>query len=144
MSWRRGRKPGSPYQSRQGDRFSAGGCPRMTTETELHPQRLPPRILETEEIGRLELSLPSAPETHLPSIQRARRRSPFAIAAAGLGVLALGVVGIDTAQFIDGAFAHGTGLGVLAAVAVTAGCGGAAYWLIAELRGLWRLRSAER
>jgi putative membrane protein len=29
-------------------------------------------------------------------------------------------------------------------VAVAAGAGGASYWLLAELRGLWRLRSAER
>jgi putative membrane protein len=33
---------------------------------------------------------------------------------------------------------------VLAAAAVAAGVGGACYWLIAELRGLLRLRSAER
>jgi putative membrane protein len=33
---------------------------------------------------------------------------------------------------------------VLAAVAVAAGAGGALYWLVAELRGLIRLRSAER
>src|SRR5207247_10576732 len=52
--------------------------------------------------------------------------------------------GIDLAQFIDGAFAHGTGVGLLAAAAVAAGGGGAGYWLIAELRGLLRLRSAER
>jgi putative membrane protein len=39
---------------------------------------------------------------------------------------------------------HGTGLGIAAIVAVAAGAGGAAYWLVAELRGLWRLRSAER
>ena len=27
---------------------------------------------------------------------------------------------------------------------MAAGCGGATYWLAAELRGVWRLRSAER
>ena len=62
----------------------------------------------------------------------------------GLGVLVVGVVGIDLVQFVDGAFAHGTGIGILAVAAVAAGAGGALYWLTAELRGLFRLRSAER
>jgi putative membrane protein len=115
----------------------------MKIETEPASERLRPRILETEETGRLELSLLPAPEANLPSVQPGQRRSPFAVAAIGLGVLALGVVGIDLVQFVDGAFAHGAGLGVFAVVAVAAGCGGAAYWLIAELRGLLRLRSAE-
>ena len=116
----------------------------MTIETEPARERLRPRILETEETGRLELNLQPAPETNLPSPPTRRSRSPFAVAVAGLGILALGVVGIDLVQFVDGAFAHGTGIGVFALTAVVAGCGGAGYWLMAELRGLWRLRSAER
>jgi len=116
----------------------------MTIETEPARERLRPRILETEETGRLELSLQPAPETNLPSPRTGRSRSPFAVAVAGLGILALGIVGIDLVQFIDGAFAHGTGFGVFALTAVAAGCGGAGYWLMVELRGLLRLRSAER
>jgi putative membrane protein len=116
----------------------------MTIETEPARERLRPRILETEETGRLELNLQPAPETNLPSPLTRRSRSPFAVAVAGLGILALGIVGIDLVQFVDGAFAHGTGFGVFALTAVAAGCGGAGYWLMAELRGLWRLRSAER
>jgi putative membrane protein len=116
----------------------------MTKETDLSRERLRPRILETEETGRLELRLQPAPEANLPALRAGRSRSPFAVMATGLGVLALGIVGIDLVQFIDGAFAHGTSLGVLAVVAVAAGCGGAGYWLAAELRGLLRLRSAER
>jgi putative membrane protein len=92
----------------------------MTIETEPARERLRPRILETEETGRLELNLQPAPETNLPSPLTRRSRSPFAVAVAGLGILALGIVGIDLVQFIDGAFA------------------------LAELRGLWRVRSAER
>jgi putative membrane protein len=115
----------------------------MTVQTELAPERLRPRILETEETGRLELSLQPALETNLPS-PRIRSRSPFRIAATGLGVLILGLIGIDLVQFIDGAFAHGPGLGIAATMAVAAGGGGVAYWLMAELRGLWRLRSTER
>jgi putative membrane protein len=116
----------------------------MTIETEPARERLRPRILETEETGRLELNLQPAPEANLPSPLTRRSRSPFAVAVAGLGILALGIVGIDLVQFIDGAFAHGTALGALALTVVAAGCGGAGYWLMAELRGLLRLRSAER
>jgi putative membrane protein len=113
----------------------------MTPETE---PRLRPRIVETEETGRLDLRLPVVPEPGFPAEPARGGPSPFAVAMTGLGILVVGVAAIDLAQFVDGAFAHGTGVGVLAAAAVSAGAGGAGYWLIAELRGLLRLRSAER
>jgi putative membrane protein len=116
----------------------------MTIETEPAQERLRPRVLETEETGRLELNLPPAPETNLPTVRSERSRSPFAVAAMGLGILVAGIIGIDLVQFVYSAFAYGVGLGIAAVAAVTAGVGGAAYWLLAELRGLWRLRSAER
>jgi putative membrane protein len=116
----------------------------MTTETEPVRERLRPRILDTEETGRLELNLQPPPEANLPAVRIGRSRSPVGVAAAGFGVLVAGIIGIDLVQFVQGAFAHGTGLGLAAATAVAAGVGGAAYWLLAELRGLWRLRSAER
>jgi len=116
----------------------------MTTETAPTRASLRPRIVETGETGRLDLGLPAAPEPSLAPPPARDFPSPFAVAVTGLGILVIGVVGIDLAQFVDGAFAHGTGVGVLAAIAVAAGAGGAAYWLIAELRGLMRLRSAER
>ena len=116
----------------------------MTTETEPIRERLRPRIVETAETGRLDLGLPAVSEVlPAPSVPR-RSRSPFAAAMAGLAILVTGVVAIDLAQFIAGAFAHGTSLGVVAAVAVAAGAGGSLYWLAAELTGLLRLRSAER
>jgi len=116
----------------------------MTTETEPIRERLRPRIVETAEIGRLDLGLPAVPEPSLPPVTARGLPSPFAVAVTGLGILVAGVVGIDLAQFVDGAFAHGTGIGILATAAVAAGAGGALYWLTAELRGLFRLRSAER
>src|ERR1700730_16006386 len=116
----------------------------MTTQTEPTRERLRPRIVETEETGRLDLRLPVAPEPGLALRPPRNGPSPFAVALAGLGILIVGVAAIDLAQFVDGAFAHGTGVGVLAAAAVAAGAGGAGYWLIAGLRGLLRLRSAER
>jgi putative membrane protein len=116
----------------------------MRIETEPGRGRLRPRILETDETGRLELNLQLPPETNLPALPIRRRRSPLAVAATGFGILVAGVIGIDLVQFVDGAFAHGNSFGVFALAVVAAGCGGAAYWLWAELRGLWRLRSAER
>ncbi|HEY3909397.1 MAG TPA: DUF697 domain-containing protein [Stellaceae bacterium] len=116
----------------------------MTVETELRPERLRPRIRETEETGRLELGPPAAPEPAAALLPVDRRRSPMAVALGGMGLLVLGVVAIDLAEFVGGAFAHGAGFGVLASAAVIAGAGGALYWFCCELRGVMRLRSAER
>src|SRR3984893_10880322 len=115
----------------------------MTIEMERATERLRPRILETEETGRLELSPPPATATDLPVLRARGSRSPVRVAATGFGILVFGLVGIDLVQFIDGAFARGTGLGIAATAAVAAGAGGAAYWLVAYLLGVWRLRSAE-
>lgn len=116
----------------------------MTIETEPARERLRPQILETEETGRLELRLPSAPETPFSSQRIPRRRSPVTIAATGLCILVVGLVGVDLVEFIGSAFARGSALGTVATVAVGVGCAGAGYWLVAELRGFLRLRSAER
>lgn len=116
----------------------------MMTEAAPVQERLRPRILVAEETGRLELNPPPVEEPDLPIRPPGRSRSPIAVAVTGLGILVVGVLGIDLVQFVDGAFAHGTGLGVAAVAAVAAGCGGAGWWAIAELLALWRLRSVER
>ena len=116
----------------------------MTTEADPIGERLRPRIVETGDTGRLDLGLPAIPEPSLAPLSVRRFPSAFGVAMAGLGILVAGVVGIDLVQFAVGAFAHSTGLGVVATAAVAAGGGGALYWLAAELRGLVRLRSAER
>jgi putative membrane protein len=116
----------------------------MTTEFDLTRERLRPRIVETGETGRLDLGLPAVPEPSLSPASARRFPSPFAVAVTGFGILVVAVIGVDLTQFVDGAFARGKGVGVLAAVAVAAGAGGALYWSVAELRGLIRLRSAER
>ena len=116
----------------------------MTTEADPIRERLRPRIVETGETGRLDLGLPVIPEPGLAPPRVGFFPSPLAVAVTGLGILLVGIVGIDLAQFVDGAFAHGTGIGVLASLVVAAGAGGVLYWMTAELRGLWRLRSAER
>ena len=116
----------------------------MTTEAEPVRERPRPRIVETGETGRLDLGLPAPLEPSLAPPPPPGSLSPVAVAAGGLAMLLVGVLTIDLVQFIDGAFAHGAGTGVLAAIAVAAGAGGAGYWLLAELRGLMRLRSAER
>src|SRR5262245_3946553 len=109
----------------------------MTTEADPIRERMRPRIVETEETGRLDLGLPAISETNYTPPPTGRSPSPFAVAMAGLGSLAIGVIGIDLLQFVDGAFSHGTGVGALAMSAVAAGVGGSLYWLTAELRGLW-------
>jgi len=116
----------------------------MTLAGEPVQEKLRPRILQTEETGRLDLAPSPPPAADLPSPPIRRSRSPARIAAAGLGVLVLGLIGIDLVEFIDGAFTRSAGLGTAAIAAVTAGVCGAGYWIAAELRGLWRLRSAER
>ena len=116
----------------------------MTTEADPIRQRLRPRIVETGETGRLDLGLPAISEPSYRPRPSRRFPSPFTVAIAGLGILVIGVIGIDFVQFVDGAFARSTTVGVLATASVVAGAGGAFYWLMAELRGLTRLRSAER
>jgi putative membrane protein len=115
----------------------------MTNEAKESVEWLRPRVLETEVTGRLDLGPARSPEPPIAPPLRVRRRSPVAIALTGLSLLALGVIGIDLVEFIEGAFDHGTGFGVLATAAVAAGAGGALYWFVYELRGLLRLRSAE-
>jgi putative membrane protein len=116
----------------------------MTIETEMRTERLGPRILETDETGRLELDPPPAPEPSLPPRSRRGLLSPVGVALSGVGILALGVAVIDLVEFAGGAFKHGAFFGVFAIAAIAAGAGGVLYWLIVELRGLVRLRSAER
>ena len=116
----------------------------MTIDVEPGREWRGPRITETEETGRLELRVPLLPQANLPSPSDTRSRLPVAAAATGVGILVVAVLGIELVQFIDGAFAHGTALGFIAATAVGAGCGGAGYWLATELRGLLQLRSVER
>ena len=78
-----------------------------------------PRIIATEETGRIELSLPPQPAP--PAVPRAPPgRSPLAVAAAGICLMVVGVVGIDLAEFVGGAFARGAAWGGVAAAAVAA------------------------
>jgi hypothetical protein len=104
----------------------------MTTETEMVRERLRPRIIETGDMGRLDLGLPAAPQPEITPQQNQASRSPLAVAATGLGVMSVGVVGIDQAKFIDGAIAHGTAVGVVAAATVAARAGRAGYWHLTE------------
>src|SRR5204863_512734 len=96
----RSRQRHSPYKSRQGARFPAGGRSRMTTETEAPRERLRPRILETEETGRLELNLPPPPEAHLPAPRTQRSRSPLRAATQAFAINAISPTALlDTLLF---------------------------------------------
>ena len=117
----------------------------MSAETEPRLDQPRPRIVETEETGRLDLGRPTPPEpiVDLSSV-RGSFPSHFAVAAGGIGMLVAGVAAIDLVQFVSGAFEHGAAFGVVATAAIAAGVGSTLYWLLVELRGLIRLRSAER
>ena len=62
----------------------------MTIDVEPGREWLGPRIIETEETGRLELSVPLLPQANLPSPPVARSRLPVAAAATGIGILVAG------------------------------------------------------
>jgi putative membrane protein len=115
----------------------------VTIETATRPQPLRPRVIQTEEKGRLDLARSPAAEFAAPLPGR-RSRSPLAIAICGLAILVLGVVAIELAGFVAGAFERGTAIGAAATAAIAAGAGGLLYWFCSELRSLMRLRSAER
>lgn len=94
---------------------------------DLRPPSMRPRIIQTEDTGRLDLSVAPAPERRAIPAARRTPLSPFAVAAGGIGILVVGVVAINLAEFVGGAFDHGTAWGVVAATAVAAGAGGALY-----------------
>jgi putative membrane protein len=107
--------------------------------------RLRPRIWETEQRGRLDFVPALSPEGEsAPVPARRRPRSPAVIAIGGFAVLVLGIIAIDLVSFVGGAFDRGTVIGIVATAVVATGTGGALYWFVCELRGLLRLRSAER
>ena len=92
----------------------------MTIETEPIQERLRPRILQTEETGRLDLNVGAEPEANLPALPTDPSHSSISVAATGLAILVIGLVGVDLVDFIGGAFAHGPALGIVAAAAVAA------------------------
>jgi putative membrane protein len=62
---------------------------------------------------------------------------------AGVAVFFVGWLVVDAASWISSAYAHGSVLGVLAALAVTAGVTGAGAVVVREMTSLFRLRSVE-
>ena len=117
----------------------------MTTEADPIRERLRPRILETGETGRLDLGLPAIPE---PSLAAAAGPAfPVAFRRRDGRARHTRRSGSSGSIFCNSSMAPSRmarALASSATVAVAAGVGGALYWLTAELRGLWRLRSAER
>ena len=108
-------------------------------------EAIAPRVIETNDTRPIEVA-EAAPSNlrPFPRLLPSRRLRPGVIAGMGIGTLAIGLIAIDTINWIAGQFEHDTVLGTLASAALAAGIGGVAYWLMAEVRGLQRLRGVER
>lgn len=72
------------------------------------------------------------------------RFAPLKVGLAGLAILALGLIVLDLAAFMEAQFARGSGLGWATLAVLAAGLGAIGYWIGAELRAIRRLRSVER
>jgi putative membrane protein len=101
-----------------------------------------PQVIATERTERI---VPTEPaQLPVPARPPAPRRSGvMTFALAGLAVFFVGWLTVDAISWISGAFARGTGLGILAATAVAAGLAGASAIIGREVTSLFRLKSVE-
>ncbi len=99
---------------------------------------LGPMLIETEEEGRIADQLPE-PAAAMPAATR-RAMSPTRFGFYGIGVLVLGLLGLDVAGFMFDQFARDPLLGWATAGVTAVGLGAIAIWIAAELRALARLR----
>jgi putative membrane protein len=111
---------------------------------ELAPLRpAPPQVIATDETARITPSEP-APLPAVAAREPARRRDRIiSFGLAGVAVFFAGWLIVDAADWVAAAFARNAALGVLAAVAVTAGVTGAGAVIGRELGSLFRLKSVE-
>jgi putative membrane protein len=127
------------------DRDSSTERPRVLSADEPPDQLagLAPRVIITEQTGRLITAapiVPSAPSELAPS--RPQRRL-LKIGVAGLGAAFVGWLGVDLTVWIEQAFTHGVVIGSLALVSAGAGIVGAGLVIARELRSFLALRSVE-
>jgi putative membrane protein len=114
-------------------------------EVELAHDRLPvrePQVTLTEFTERIHPVQPARSVSAAPAAAPHRDRS-IGLGVAGIGAFVVLWVAIDTIGWVSAAFDHSTALGLLSAVAVVAGLGGAAAVIAREVTSLFRLKSVE-
>ena len=102
---------------------------------------LAPQVIATDQSGPV---APTERALAIASAEPVRRRNPVVtFGLTGIGVLVAGWAAVDAIAWVSAAFDHGAVLGVLAALAVTAGVSGAGAIVAREAVSLLRLRSVE-
>lgn len=100
---------------------------------------LGPLVIETVDEGRIADRPPdTAPAAAAPAV--ARSRSPLAVGLWGLGILVVGLLGLDMAGFVHDQFARGAALGWATAAVAATGVAAMLWWIAAEFQQLRRLR----
>src|SRR5262249_28798763 len=103
-----------------------------------------PRIIATEQTGRVLAAAPPAPRQLPAMVERARRGSrTVRLGMAGVAAGFAGWLGIDAYLWVASVFERSAALGWLAAAAVAAGVGGAGLVIGRELRDFLALRNVE-
>ena len=128
---------------------SQGLGPRVI-EVELPPPAAPqreaapaPRVIETKVLGPIATPEPADMMQPEPAPPPRRHRRGAKLAILGIGLLLVGWLGVDAANWILAAYERNLATGVVASVAVGAGVLGGLYFVLSELRSFFRLRSVE-
>jgi putative membrane protein len=115
-----------------------------TADDASRPDTLGPRVIATEQTGRVVTAAPPAPRPVPAIVERARRGSrAVRLGMAGLAAGFVGWLGIDAYLWVASVFERSTALGWLATMAVAAGVGGAGLVIGRELRDFLALRHVE-
>jgi len=101
-----------------------------------------PRVIATEQTGRIVASAPFAPPLAMAAPSR-RRPLAVRLGLAGLILAFCGWLGVDLYQWIASAFAYSSGLGWAATLASTTGIVGAGAIIVHELRSYLALKDVE-
>jgi putative membrane protein len=102
-----------------------------------------PRVITTEQTGRIVASAPSVPPLATAAPDRRRHGLTMRLGLAGLTFAFCGWLGVDLYQWIASAFAYSSGLGWAAALASTTGIAGAGAIIVHEMRSYLALKDVE-
>jgi len=115
-----------------------------TDADERRRDALAPRVIATEQTGRVVAAAPAVPRLPMTGAEPVRRGSrAVRLGMAGLATAFVGWLGVDAYLWIASAFERSIALGWAATAAVAAGVGGAALVIARELRSFLALRDVE-